>query len=144
MALACDIRYASANAKLGQPEILLALIPGWGGTQRLARVAGLGLARDLVLTGRTVGAEEALAHGLVSGIHDPVLEKALEVARVAASRSTAAIAVAKELLNASLQGDRETSLGLEAERFGGLFAGPDAAEGLNAFLEKRDPRYARQ
>jgi enoyl-CoA hydratase len=144
LALACDIRFASAGAKLGQPEILLALFPGWGGTQRLARATSLGFARDLVLTGRTIGAEEALERGLVSGIHDPVLEKALEVARAAATRSTAAIAAAKELLNSSLQGGHAASLALEAERFGELFAGTDAAEGLGAFLEKREPRYSDQ
>jgi enoyl-CoA hydratase len=141
MALACDIRYAASGAKLGQPEIVLALVPGWGGTQRLARATSLGFARDLILTGRTVGAEEALARGLVSGVHDPVLEKALEMAHVAASRSPAAIAAAKELLNASLQGDLDENLGLEGTRFGELFAGPDPAEGIGAFLEKRDPSY---
>jgi enoyl-CoA hydratase len=144
LALACDLRYASPNVKLGQPEIQLALLPGWGGTQRLARATSLGFARDLVLTGRTVEAEEALARGLVNGIHDPVLEKAVEVARVAATRSRAAISAAKELLGMALQGDHETGLRLEAECFGELFAGPDAAEGLGAFLEKREPRYAGQ
>src|SRR5262249_50153194 len=137
-------RFASTNAKLGQPEILLALFPGWGGTQRLARVTNMGFARDLVLTGRTVGAEEALERGLVGGVHDPVLGKALETAHVGATRSTAAIAAAKELLNASLQGDHDANLRLETEKFGELLTGPDAAEGLGAFLEKREPRYADQ
>ena len=70
-ALACDLRYASAKAKFGQPEINLGIIPGWGGTQRLARVCGLGVAKDLILTGRTIDAEEALRIGLVSAVYEP-------------------------------------------------------------------------
>ena len=81
LALACDIRYASPAAKLGQPEINLGIVPGWGGTQRLARVCGLGFAKELILTGRVVGAEEALQRGLVNGLHDPPIDKALETAR---------------------------------------------------------------
>src|SRR5215218_8505069 len=73
LALACDIRIASSRAKLGQPEINLGIIPGWGGTQRLARLCGLGFAKELILTGRLVEADEALARGLVDGVHDPVL-----------------------------------------------------------------------
>ena len=80
LALGCDLRYASSNARLGQPEIDLGIVPGWGGTQRLARVCGLGVAKELILTGRPVDAEEALRIGLVNAIADPVLEHALEVA----------------------------------------------------------------
>ena len=80
LALGCDIRYASSNARLGQPEIDLGIVPGWGGTQRLARVCGLGVAKELILTGRMVDAEEALRIGLVNAIADPVLDHALEVA----------------------------------------------------------------
>ena len=71
LALACDLRYASTRAKFGQPEVNLAVIPGWGGTQRLARVCGLGVAKDLVLTGRVLDAEEALRIGLVSALYEP-------------------------------------------------------------------------
>ena len=78
LALACDLRYASSRAKLGQPEINLGIVPGWGGTQRLARLCGIGVAKDLIFTGRTVDAEEALRIGLVSAIADPVLDRALE------------------------------------------------------------------
>ena len=77
LALACDFRYASARAKLGQPEINLGIVPGWGGTQRLARVCGIAVAKDLIFTGRVIDAEEALRFGLVSEIADPVLERAL-------------------------------------------------------------------
>ena len=80
LALACDLRYASSRAKLGQPEINLGIIPGWGGTQRLARATSLGFAKELILTGRVVDAGEALARGLVHAVADPVLDKALETA----------------------------------------------------------------
>ena len=86
LALACDLRYASSTARLGQPEVGLGIIPGWGGTQRLARVTGLGFAKELVFTGRLVDAGEALERGLVNGVHDPVLERAREVALMIASK----------------------------------------------------------
>jgi enoyl-CoA hydratase len=141
LALACDLRYASSGAKLGQPEINLGIIPGWGGTQRLARVCGLGFAKELILTGRLVDAEEALARGLVDGVHDPVLDKALEVARLLASKSPPALAAAKRAVNRVLQGDHVENLEREADEFGSLFAGEDAKEGLTAFAEKREPKF---
>jgi enoyl-CoA hydratase len=140
-ALACDLRYAASGAKLGQPEINLGIIPGWGGTQRLARVCGLGVAKELVLTGRIVGAEEALRIGLVNDVHDPVLDRALEVARLLASKSPVAIAAAKRALNDSLQGQYPRTLQQEATEFGDLFASEDAHEGLTAFAEKREPVF---
>ena len=136
LALACDIRYASSNAKLGQPEVNLGIIPGWGGTQRLARVCGLGVAKELILTGRQVDADEALRIGLVNAIADPVLEHALEVAGKLAAKSPVALRVAKQLLNLS-----PGALEQEAEEFGDLFASEDAKEGLAAFAEKRAPRF---
>jgi enoyl-CoA hydratase len=142
LALACDLRYASARATLGQPEINLGIIPGWGGTQRLVRVTSLGFAKELIFTGRVVGAEEALAHGLVESIHDPVLDKALEVARLLATKSAVALKAAKSLVNRGLQGDHDANLGHEVEWFGELFATADAREGLTAFVEKREPRFS--
>jgi enoyl-CoA hydratase len=136
LALGCDVRFASSNARLGQPEIDLGIVPGWGGTQRLARVCGLGVAKELILTGRQVEAEEALRIGLVSGIADPVLEQGLEVARKLAAKSPVALRVAKRLLNLS-----PGALEREAEEFGDLFASQDAKEGLAAFAEKRAPRF---
>jgi enoyl-CoA hydratase len=141
LALACDLRYASSRAKLGQPEINLAIIPGWGGTQRLARATSLGFAKELVLTGRTVDAEEALARGLVDAVHDPVLDKALETARLLATKSPVALRAAKALVNRALQGDHGENLESEADWFGELFAGEDAKEGLAAFVEKREPDF---
>jgi enoyl-CoA hydratase len=141
LALACDIRYGSSRAKLGQPEINLGIIPGWGGTQRLARVCGLGVAKDLILTGRTVDAEEALRIGLVSEIADPVLERALETARTLARQSPVALRAAKIAINHALQGDHVENLGREADHFGELFASEDAKEGLAAFVEKREAKF---
>ena len=141
LALACDIRYASSSARFGQPEINFGIMPGWGGTQRLARATSIGFAKELILTGRLVGADEALQRGLVNAIHDPVLEKAQEVAAVIAAKSAIAVASAKELCNEALQGDLGASLSREGERLGVLLASPDAREGLGAFLEKREPRF---
>ncbi|HJQ50458.1 MAG TPA: enoyl-CoA hydratase-related protein [Gaiellaceae bacterium] len=136
LALGCDLRYASSNARLGQPEIDLGIVPGWGGTQRLARVCGLGVAKELILTGRQVKADEALQIGLVNGVADPVLDHALEVAERLAAKSLLALGVAKRLLNLS-----PGALEQEAEEFGALFASEDAKEGLAAFAEKRPPRF---
>jgi enoyl-CoA hydratase len=141
LALACDIRYASSRAKLGQPEINLGIIPGWGGTQRLARVCGLGFAKELILTGRLVDAEESFQRGLVSGVHDPVLDKALETARLLASKSPVALAAAKAATNRALQGAHAENLQDEADHFGELFASTDAKEGMIAFVEKREPKF---
>ena len=141
LALACDLRYAASSARLGQPEINLGIIPGWGGTQRLARVCGVGVTKELILTGRVVHADEALRIGLVNGVHDPVLEKAHEVAALLASKSPLALAAAKRAVNHVLQGDHVDNLQREAEEFAGLFESEDAKEGLTAFSEKRTPRF---
>jgi enoyl-CoA hydratase len=136
LALGCDIRFASSKARLGQPEIDLGIIPGWGGTQRLARVCGLGVAKELILTGRMVDAEEALRIGLVNAIADPVLDHALAVAAKLAEKAPLALGAAKRLLNAS-----PGALDQEAVEFGGLFGSEDAREGLAAFAEKRAPKF---
>jgi len=136
LALGCDIRYASSRAKLGQPEINLGIVPGWGGTQRLARVCGIGVAKELIFTGRTVDAEEALRIGLVNAIADPVLDRALETAHELASKSRLALSLAKELVNMS-----PGALDRESQEFGALFSSEDAIEGLTAFVEKRAPNF---
>jgi enoyl-CoA hydratase len=141
LALACDIRYAASTAKLGQPEVNLGIIPGWGGTQRLARVCGLGIAKELIFTGRVVDAEEALRIGLVNGVHDPVLDKARETASLLASKSPIALRVMKELANRALGGDHAENLEAEGDTFGELFSSDDAKEGLTAFVEKREPVF---
>ncbi|HEX6700157.1 MAG TPA: enoyl-CoA hydratase-related protein [Gaiellaceae bacterium] len=143
LALACDLRYASTTARLGQPEINLGLIPGWGGTQRLARVCGLGLAKELILTGRTVEAAEAERRGLVNAVFEPaeLMERTLETARLLASKGPVALAYAKEAANLALQGAHDASLVQEGSLFALLFSTEDAKEGLAAFAEKREPRF---
>ena len=143
LALACDFRYASANAKLGQPEVNLGIIPGWGGTQRLPRVVGVGVAKELILTGRVVDAEEALRIGLVNAVHEPgeLLAKTMEVAQGLAAKGPLSLAAAKEATNMALAGDHARNLEREANDFGELFASEDAREGMTAFAEKRAANF---
>src|SRR6185436_6166975 len=132
LALACDIRYASENAKFGQPEINLSVIPGWGGTQRLARAVGAGLAKDLILTGRTIDAAEALRIGLASAVYpsEELLDRALETAAALAEKSAVALCAAKDAATRALQGDLGTGLAYEALIFSALFATEDQHEGM--------------
>ena len=143
LALACDLRYAARTAKLGQPEINLGIIPGWGGTQRLARATTLGYAKELIFTGRVVDAEEAERRGLVNAVFEPgeLLAKTLEVANLLASKSPVALAAAKAECNRALQGEHAANLDAEASTFGELFASEDAKEGMTAFVEKREPVF---
>ena len=143
LALGCDIRYASTRARLGQPEINLGILPGWGGSQRLARVVGLGIAKELIFTGRMVDAEEALRIGLVNAVFAPeeLLGKALELAQSLAAKSPAALAFAKQATNLSLQGALADGLAQEATLFAALFATEDQSEGMGAFIEKRTPGF---
>ena len=141
LALACDVRYCSSRARFGQPEVGLGIIPGWGGTQRLARATNPGFAKELILSGRLVGAEEALRVGLVQAVHDPVLEHALVTARLVAAKAPAALRAAKELVNRASGAGYQADLRAEVDAFGELFATEDAAEGLAAFVDKREPRF---
>ena len=143
LALACDIRLASANAKLGQPEINLGILPGWGGSIRLARTASLGFAKELIFTGRMVGASEALERGLVNAVHEPadLMPKALELAANLAAKSPLAMAYAKEAANLALQGDHQGNLQTEARLFSLLFSSEDQKEGMDAFIEKREAKF---
>ena len=143
LALACDLRYASTKAKLGQPEINLGIIPGWGGTQRLARATTIGFAKELILTGRTVDAAEAQRRGLVNAVYEPeeLMAKSLETA--ASSRSSARSRSRRRRLppTARSRATTRTTSRREADHFGELFASEDAKEGLSAFVEKRDARF---
>ena len=143
LALACDLRYAARTAKLGQPEINLGIIPGWGGTQRLARATTLGYAKELIFTGRVVDAEEAERRGLVNAVFDPgeLLEKTMGVASLLASKSPLTLAAAKAATNRALGGDHAANLDSEAGEFGDLFSSHDAKEGMTAFVEKREPAF---
>jgi enoyl-CoA hydratase len=143
LALACDIRVASERAVFGQPEITLGIIPGWGGTQRLARATNIGYAKELILTGRHVKAQEALDRGLVQHVvpAGEVVERAVELAATMARRSPLALYYAKEATNRALHGDIGGGLAHEADLFSLMFATDDAREGMQAFIEKRDPDF---
>ena len=143
LALACDLRLASSDARIGQPEIDLGILPGWGGSVRLARTTTLGFAKALILTGRPVDAQEALQHGLVNAVCEPeeLREKTLELCRGLEAKSPVALAYAKEAVNLSLQGPHRTNLESEARLFAMLFASEDQKEGMAAFTEKRPPEF---
>jgi enoyl-CoA hydratase len=143
MALACDIRLASSNAKLGQPEVGLGIIPGWGGSLRLARTTSLGFAKEVIFSGRMIAADEALSRGLVNSVHEPgeLLNAALELATEVSAKSPLALAYAKEAANLALQGDHETSLETETRLFAMLFSSEDQTEGMSAFIEKRAAEF---
>ena len=143
MALACDVRLASENAEFGQPEINLGIIPGWGGTQRLARATNIGYAKELILTGRMIDSAEALERGLVQHVHPPgdLMPKAMELAHLMAEKSPVALYYAKESTNRSLHGDIGGNLVHEADLYSLMFSTDDAREGMNAFVEKRQASF---
>jgi enoyl-CoA hydratase len=137
LALACDFRIASEKAKLGQPEILLGIIPGGGGTQRLARLIGTARAKDLIFTGRQVRADEALAIGLVDEVvpHDELFDRALDKAAALASGAVAAQGLAKRAIDRGLDITLNGGLDLEQQLFAEVFATEDARIGVQSFLE---------
>jgi len=143
LALSCDIRIASSAAKFGQPEVNLGIIPGGGGTQRLPRVAGVGAALRLILTGEMIDAAEALRLGLVSEVTEPaqLMPRALAIAEVIASKSPVAVASAKQATRAALSLPLDEGLRMERSLFALCFASQDKIEGVKAFLEKRTPEF---
>lgn len=138
LALCADFRIAGANAKLGQPEIQLGLIPGAGGTQRLARLIGPSRAKDLVFTGRMVKADEALTLGLVDRVvpAEEVYEAAFAWAAKLAQGPAIALRAAKEAIDGGLETDLDTGLALERSWFAGLFATEDRERGMRSFVEE--------
>ncbi|PIM66533.1 enoyl-CoA hydratase [Streptomyces sp. JV178] len=138
LALCADYRIAGENAKLGQPEILLGVIPGAGGTQRLSRLIGPSKAKDLIFTGRMVKADEALALGLVDRVvpADEVYTAAHEWAARLAQGPAIALRAAKESIDAGLETDLETGLAIERNWFAGLFATEDRERGMRSFVEE--------
>jgi enoyl-CoA hydratase len=137
LALCADIRIAASNAKLGQPEVLLGVIPGAGGTQRLSRLIGPAKAKDLIYTGRFVPADEALAMGFVDKVVEPdqVYAAALEWAGQFANGPMFALRAAKEAVDHGLEVDLETGLEIERQQFASLFATDDRTAGMTSFLE---------
>ena len=143
LALACDIRIASAKAKLGQPEIKLGIIPGGGGTQRLPRLVGEGKAMELILTGDMIDAEEALRIGLVNHVVPPeqLEAKTMEIANRIAEMSPVALAMAKQAVKNAARLDLRSGLETELDVFSLCFSSEDKEEGVRAFLEKRKPAF---
>ncbi len=143
LALACDFIHASAKARFGQPEVKLGVIPGFGGTQRLARRVGIGRARELVYSGAMIGADEALRIGLVNAIHAPdeLLSRVGELARTIAEMGPYAVAKAKDVLRDGEGLKLPEANGLEIEGFAACFGTADQKEGMAAFLEKRPASF---
>ena len=139
LAMACDIRIASSKAKFGQPEINIGIFPGAGGTQRLPRLVGMGMAKKMVLTGEMIGAEEAYRIGLVEEIVEPekLMDRAREIAAKIAGKSAIAVKLAKKALNASMNTPLREGLGYEVSLFSILFASEEAKRLMKEFLEKR-------
>jgi 2-oxoglutaroyl-CoA hydrolase len=143
ISLACDFRVASETTQLGLPEIKLGMIPGSGGSQRVARIAGLGRAKDMVMRGRRIPAPEALAWGLLTSVH-PVAELDAAVNALTdelLALPAPALRAAKRVLNSAYEAPLSVSMDLEGREYGRLRSTPDFAEGVAAFGEKRPPRF---
>ena len=143
LALCADLRIVADDAKLGQPEILLGIIPGAGGTQRLPRLVGVARAKELIFTGRQVDAAEALSIGLANRVVPAadVLDAAQELARRLARGPALALRAAKEAIDHGLDTDLATGLDIERVRFAALFATDDQSIGMSAFMEKRPAEF---
>ncbi|WP_232687667.1 enoyl-CoA hydratase/isomerase family protein [Halobacterium zhouii] len=143
LALACDLRVASERAVLGQTEIDLGIVPGWGGTQRLPRLVGDETARRLIYFGERVDATDALEEGLVGEVvaHDELREHVSELADDLAAQPATALRAAKETINQSHETSLEAGLEFERRTWAGLFGSDDQREGMTAFLEDREPEF---
>jgi len=143
IAMACTMRLASENAKLGQPEVKLGIIPGYGGTQRLPRLVGKGLAMQLVLAGEMISAQEALRIGLVNEVTPPaeLIPRAEAIARKIIANAPLAVQYAMEAVNKGMEMTLAEGLYLEATLFGVCCASEDKTEGTTAFLEKRPAKF---
>ena len=143
MALACDFIYAADTATFGLPEITLGLIPGFGGTQRLPRLVGANVAKEMIFTGRMIKADEAKTLGLVNRVCEPgaLRDQVMATARAMAAKGKVALRAAKEAVNHGLDVDLATGLQIERDAFALCMASSDAREGTAAFLEKRKPVF---
>lgn len=143
LAIACDIRLASENARFGLPELALGILPGGGGTQRLSKLVGLGRAKEMILTGRRIKPEEALQYGLVTSVHPAgeLLEAAYTTARTICAKGPVAVQLAKKCIAASMSTDQEAGMLLELLSYSVLVSTEDKAEGVDSFLEKRPAEF---
>lgn len=143
LAMACDIRVASEKAQLGLPEVCIGLYPGWGGTQRLVRLVGKGIAKELVFTGDRITALKAQDFGIVNKVvnHDELMKECTKLAEKIINNSPIAVMQAKKAINQGAEISLDKALALEAEAWLVNFATEDRVEGLSSFLEKRKPNY---
>ncbi|MFT5722333.1 MAG: enoyl-CoA hydratase [Motiliproteus sp.] len=143
LAMSSDFILAADNAKFGQPEVNLGVTPGFGGTQRLTRIVGTSMAMELLVTGRTMSAAEALQRGLVNHVYpqSELWDRGLELAEMIAGKSRTAIQLTKELVQRGQGLDLDTACIMESDLFGLSFSTPDRAEGMAAFLENRKPNF---
>lgn len=143
LAMSCDIRIASEKGKFGQPEVNLGVIPGFAGTQRLPRLVGKGIAKEMLYTGDMIGANDAYRIGLVNKVvpSEQLLDSAKELAQKIASKSTVTLRLCKEAVNEGLEMDLAKAIAHEANLFGLCFATEDQKEGMSAFLEKRPAQF---
>lgn len=146
LAMACDIRVASEKAKFGQPEVNLGIIPGFGGTQRLSRLVGKGMAKYLIMTAEIISAEEASRIGLVEKVvpADDLIAEAEKIAKTINAKAPIAVSSAKLAINKGYNMDMAAASALEIETFTAPFASNDKTEGMTAFLEKRDAKFERK
>ena len=144
LACSCDWIYASKKAVFGQPEVKLGLLPGFGGTTRVTRRVGVAWAKEIILAGQNLDAEEALRIGLANRLFEPdeLVDRALETGHAIAGNGPLAVAAGKRVLQQGQDADARVASALEQAAFGGLFATADRDEGLAAFLEKRDPKFS--
>ena len=143
LAMACDIRICSNNAKFGQPEVGLGIIPGFSGTYRLPKLIGQGYAKEMIYTGKAIRADEALRIGLVNAVYAPeeLMDKAMEMAAMMLKNAPVAISIAKQSINEGYDLDADGAIGLENKLFGKCFATVDQKEGMDAFLNKRPAAF---
>jgi len=143
LALSCDFIYASDNAKFGLPEITLGLIPGFGGTQRLSRIIGKNLAKELIFTGKMISAQKALQMGFLNKVVSPdqLMDETFKTAEAIATKGRVSLNAAKQTINQGLDVDLATGCKIEVDSFALCMASEDAKEGTHAFLEKRKPDF---
>lgn len=143
IALACDFIYASESAHIGQPEVTVGLIPGWGGTQRLSRLVGKARAKEICMTGTMLTAAQALEMGMVNRVlaADELLPETLKTVRTIASMGRGTISSVKQCIDRGFDTDLRSACLMEADIFGYCAASPDGKEGMTAFLEKRKPEF---
>ncbi len=144
LALCADIRLAAENARFGQPEVNLGITPGFGGTQRLPRIVGEGVAKEIIFTGSMINAEEAYRIGLVNRVYpaENLLDEAKKLAKKIAANAPNAVSLSKVAINKGMQADITTGMAIEADLFGICFSTADQKHGMRAFLNKEKPSFA--